>query len=144
MCPSADVLFAMDRKWWREYGPECTFAGERYSMVQEAWPGVMTTPVKDASGGNSGGGAMLLAKWFGAKRIILLGYDCKVGTDGRRHWHGAHTQRREKLTDAGSLDKWPRQFAKIARRFDGIEVLNASRDTDLDVWPRVTLEEALC
>lgn len=133
----------MDRKWWQEYGPECDFAGERYSMVEGVGPDVRTMPFSDATGGNSGGGAMLLAKWFGARRIILLGYDCKAGQDGKRHWHGAHTTRRAKLSDAGSMDKFPRQFAKIARRFDGIEVLNASRDTALDIWPRVTLEEAL-
>jgi hypothetical protein len=137
-------MFAMDSKWWREYGPECTFKGERYSMVAEAWPDVQPMPEYITDIGNSGIGAMLLAKHFGARRIVLMGYDCKPAPDGKRHWHGSHTRRREKLTDAGSLDKWPAQFGRIARRFDSIDVVNASRDTALTVWPRVTLEDALC
>ncbi|WKT59112.1 hypothetical protein Q2E61_09245 [Microbulbifer thermotolerans] len=91
-------------------------------------------------GGNSGAGAIALADLFGARRVILLGYDCKTGRDGRRHWHGDHPSA---LKNAGSLPRWPDQFEKMARRMRHLEIINATRDTALTMWPRMDLEKAL-
>ena len=82
----------------------------------------------------------MLARYYGAHKIILLGYDCDTGKDGIRHWHGKH---RDGLKDAESLPKFASQFARAKRYIFPIEVVNASRHTLLDVWPRVKLEDAL-
>lgn len=128
----------MDRKWWAEYGKEVEFTGERWAAA-DGFEGVRMLP-GGASGGNSGSGAILLAKHYGAKRVILIGYDCKVGANGIRHWHGKH---RGRLTDAGSLDKFPVQLQRIVPMLGDMEVVNATRDTALTVWPLVKFEQAL-
>jgi len=138
MAPWADALYAGDVEWWRRYLDEVarTFDGRNYTV----------SPVKGPErlvlyhGGNSGIGAISLAQRFGARRIVLLGYDCKYGVDGKRHWHGDHPPG---LGNAVSVTKWPEQFREAAQRWRGIEIVNASRDTALTVWPRAPLEEAL-
>jgi len=77
----------MDRVWWDKYRNDVAhvFYGRRISPNKSV-PG--TDFIDFFKGGNSGAGAMSLAKYFGATRIILLGYDCKYADCGKRHWHG--------------------------------------------------------
>lgn len=90
-------------------------------------------------GNNSGAGAIGLGHHFGAQRIILLGYDCQY-KGGKRHWHGDHPKG---LGNAGKVDKWGAQFQKMADSVRDIEVVNATRETALTCFPKVTLEDAL-
>lgn len=138
IAPWADVLYAMDRAWWREYQDEAAevFTGRFWSPLPNL-PGVKKAPTKHTR--NSGAGAIALAAHLGAQRIIMLGYDCQR-TNGMAHWHGNHPKG---LGNAGSLPKWPAQFAKLADELDGTDVVNASRETALTIFPRVALEEAL-
>ncbi len=71
--------------------------------------------------------------------MILLGYDCQL-TGGRAHWHVDHPGG---LGNAGSVAKWPAQFAELAARLSGADVVNASRQTGLEVFPRSDLADAL-
>lgn len=125
----------MDRKWWKVMQP--VFHGECLTAASNV-PGA----AKSASpkGGNSGAGAMLLARHRDASRIILLGYDCQVGEGGKRHWHGDH---RQGLGNAMSLPKFYGQFQEAAAMLADVEVINASRATALDLWPRRDLAEVL-
>ena len=128
----------MDKAWWRKYAKELKgFAGERITSSNNC-PGAVTK--KFSQGKNSGAGAMSLAECLGARKIILLGYDCKV-SGGKRHWHGDHPKG---LGNALSLPKWPQQFADMAVQLGHVNIINASRDTALNLWPRVPLEQALC
>lgn len=139
LCPWADVLYAMDRKWWTVMRSEAKgFRGQKYSSVGNI-PGVKMTPA-EPKGGNSGAGAIQLAKSLGAERVILLGYDCKEGADGLRHWHGKH---RHGLKDAESLPKFVSQFERMARNVSRLDIVNCTRDTALHVWPLGNLEDHL-
>lgn len=140
MAPWADVLYAMDSAWWRRYrrDVEEQFRGERLTVARGRAPGA--TRVDIPRGGNSGAGAISLAYHRGARRLILLGYDCQY-TGGKRHWHGDHPVG---LGNCVSLPHFPGQFEEINRHLRGCEVINASRETALTLWPRVDLEEALC
>lgn len=130
----------MDRKWWNAYLPE----------IREVFKGRKSTPlngVREAQhivhdkGKNSGYGALTLAIFRGAKRVVLVGYDAQH-TGGRSHWHGDHPQ---PLGSAGSVHRWPIDFERAQRQYAGrVEILNASRATALTCFPRVTLERALC
>jgi len=129
----------MDRAWWKTYlnDVRLKFRGERLSSARSI-NGVET--VRFYQGGNSGAGAMSLAEHFGARRIILLGYDCGYAGDGKRHWHGDHP---EGLGNAVSMPKWAAQFADMAGHLGNCEIINASRRTALTLWPRQDLETAL-
>lgn len=77
MAPWADALFAMDAKWWEKHLKEVrlTFTGALYSNNDFSKSGIIVAPVKGF--GNSGAGAIAMAAKAGAKRVIMLGYDCQ-------------------------------------------------------------------
>tara|TARA_R100000655_G_scaffold87091_1_gene127233 strand:+ start:3360 stop:3788 length:429 start_codon:yes stop_codon:yes gene_type:complete len=125
----------MDRTWWKHYLPQVkkTFHGERYSCAVNLRD---VTTAKSSVHKNSGAGAIALADYWGAQRIILIGYDGQK-TGGKAHWHGDHPVG---LGNAGSIEKWPMHFRKLALK---AQVINCTRETILDCFPRVPLETAL-
>lgn len=148
LCPWAEVLFAFDAKWWKHHLPEVksTFRGACISWspaakalgipslhAERAW----YTPFH-----NSGASAASLAVVGGADRVILLGYDCKAGPHGQKHWHTDHPAG---LGNALSMPKWPIHFKGVARyaAARSVPVLNASRETALTFFPRVVLADVL-
>lgn len=88
---------------------------------------------------NSGAAAIMLAAWWCARRIILLGYDCQH-TGARRHWHADHPQG---LGNADGVDLWPGQFRAVLPHLYGAHVVNASRATALTLFDRASLAAAL-
>ena len=125
LCPWSDALYAMDNEWWRVYGEEVrrTFEGATYSR----YGNYGTKPVLQ-HGRNSGAGALLLAAQLGAKRILMLGYDCK----GNKHWHANH---KKPLGNCESQLRWPEYFRKAKDLLAGVEVINCTEGTALDVFP---------
>lgn len=91
---------------------------------------------------NSGAGAVALAARWGARRIVLVGFDCQH-TGGQRHWHGDHPPGTAGNAAPKTVLKWPQQFRELKPRLRGIQVINATRETALDVFPRAELEQAL-
>jgi len=141
--PWADVLFAMDRRWWTHYLAEAkaTFHGELWTSAIKI-VGVNTAPsAKLGSLGNSGAGAILLARYFGAERVVLLGYDGRRGPKGEVHHHGDHPKR---LSNALSLPKWAGQFERMATRLNGMDVVNCSPETAIRVFRTAAMDEVLC
>lgn len=140
LAPWADALYAMDSAWWRKHGHEAQrqFRGDRLTIAKGLCPGA--TKIDIFRGGNSGAGAMSLANHRGARRIILLGYDCQY-TGGKKHWHGDHPKG---LGNCVSLLHFPRQFEQMAGHLKHCEIINSSRETALTFWPRMDLEQALC
>lgn len=98
------------------------------------------TRVSDAKPhGTSGGGAITTAIAGGAKRVILLGYDCQH-TNGKAHWHGNHPTQ---LGNAQNIEMWQEGFSKIAFLHSDIQIINASRQTALKCFERKKLEDVL-
>lgn len=135
--PWADALYAIDKPWWKLYGDRVAaeFTGERYSCA--AHHGARRGGFKNFA--NSGAAAVSLALAFGAARVVLLGYDLQR-TGGKVHSHGDHPRG---LGNAGSMPKWPGLFDQLARHARGRDVINATRETALRCFPRMTLEDAL-
>lgn len=131
----------MDYVWWQKHIEEIrlVFAGERFS-TQQMPPEFRVTHCKFTSFGNSGAGALHAAIKAGAKKIIMLGFDCKHGPEGQRHWHGNHPRG---LGNADVVGKWPKQFAHIHAVNHGCEIVNSSRETALLEFPLIALEQAL-
>ena len=140
----ADALFFHDFKWWKKYSHDVVakFPGDKVTLssVNSTFVTVMRPPAFN-SYGNSGAGAISLAVLAGARRVITLGLDCQY-TSGKRHHFGDHPPG---LGNAKSMNKWPSGFKRVAghAKNKGVEVINASRDTALTCFPRVSLEEAL-
>lgn len=94
-------------------------------------------------GGNSGCGAINLALLMGARRVFLLGFDCKLGQAKEMNWH----DRRIEPSNPDVFPKFMEGFQAIARDlprvFPKAEVLNATPETNLTVFPSVNLDTFL-
>lgn len=144
-CLWADALFAFDPSWWRAYLPEIreTFRGRLFSQTLSPMRGVTCTRAVALwrPWPNSGACAVSLAIASGAARVVMLGFDC--GFDGKRkHHHGDHPA---PLPNCDSMPRWPRQFERLARYAEAraVPVLNATRTTALEHFPRADLSDAL-
>jgi len=93
------------------------------------------------AGGNSGFQAIHLAALFGAKKIVLIGFDM-MRTDGKFHWHGKHEGR---LPNGTGFPGWIKSMGYLAKDLQamGVEVINCTRRTALRCFPRMELEDAL-
>lgn len=93
-------------------------------------------------GGNSGYQAMNLAYLFGAKKIVMLGFDMKL-KNGKQHYFGQHPYHRAGQGPNEALFKaWTKNFIDMARdlKAEGVEVVNASRESAIDCFHRGFIE----
>lgn len=137
--PWADALYGHDLKWWKHYDARIreTFKGDCVTGGCK-WNGAELHPVPLYQ--NGGCGAISLAIHRGARRVILLAYDAQK-TGGQVHHHGNHPKG---LGNAGSMSTWPKLFRKLAMTLGKrAEIVNASRETALDMFPRIDLETAI-
>lgn len=106
--------------------------------------GLELDPKGVAHGHNSGYQAINLAYHFGAKRIVLLGYDMKLSKDGRTHWHDNSTISPETFRMELEKSFLPHfKTMKAALKKAGVEVINATPDSALDAFPRLSGPDAL-
>lgn len=101
-------------------------------------PGLSDSPRRIHQGGNSGYQALGLAHAWGAERVVLLGYDMQR-TGGQSHWHGDHKGGLPNLGPA--LAAWPGRFDAVQRQWP--HVINATRQTAITAFPRMSLAAAL-
>lgn len=128
----------MDRGWWQQYIDE----------VRTIFRGMLLTSAAHCYGAqrvdceryrNSGAGAIVSALRFGARKVLLLGYDCQK-TEGAAHWHADHPTG---LGNADSIDKWPAIFERVVKDFPRANIINCSRKTALTCFPNSALESEL-
>ena len=89
-------------------------------------------------GTNSGYGALALALKLGPpRRIYLLGYDMHPASDGRHNYHDRYLN--PKRNSQVFADKFLKVFPAItaAAKSLGVEILNATPGSALDVFPIV-------
>lgn len=153
----ADVHYSSDDDWWRAHLDEMRegCAGEFWTghpTYDSLWvqrcpydktmTGISNIPGVLSWGGNSGFCALGLAHQFGARRIILLGYDQQWrGAQG--HWHDRHPQGMQ--NNRPGFHRWRAWFDQAAEDFHafGVEVVNCSRETSLHCFKRAALREVL-
>jgi len=153
LAPFAAALMASDGAWWIHKKP--AFAGLRYSLDPSAsrvkgvivlkntgTDGIEQDPAGLRTGRNSGAAAVNLAVHFGAKRIILIGYDMGHQSSKRSHFFGNH---KFPLRDGSPFPVFIEAFKRQVNPLKqlGIEVVNCSRQTALTCFPRLPLEDAL-
>lgn len=151
-------LYGCDIKWWRKHYEMARHVPNKYILEQDLnkmafaddvvqllhggddglsheWPKLKT-------GKNGGYQAINLTYLLEYNRHILLGYDMQE-IDGKVHWHGLH----EGLNNPSEqqFKEWRGHFDQLAQELKAVdvEVLNATRQTALECFPRVRLEDAL-
>lgn len=154
--PDADILYAGDQSWWRLYGDavDARFKGEiwtgdrwtaarrGYQHIQVyAHPGLARAPNVVHSGGNSGYVMLGLAYHFGAKHIILCGFDMQ-DTGGMSHWHGDHPL---PLTQGRNYEAWISAMNELALELavEGVHVINCTTTTALSCFEQGELAACL-
>jgi uncharacterized Rossmann fold enzyme len=131
------ALRAHGAELWTQSYEAAPRHGLRY-IENVALPGLGRTRLH--SGGNSGHQAINLAYLFGAARIVLLGFDMQQRDPALSHYFGEHPYHKRPLTR--NFEAWRRNLALLGAdlQAEGVEVLNATRDTALQCFPRVPLE----
>lgn len=93
--------------------------------------------------GNTGLAAIWLAAALGAKRAVLLGYDCKLGPNGKSNWHPNNLTRNTANTYVYFRTAFRAAAVRLQESYPEFQVLNAGPDSALTHWPSVKLEELL-
>lgn len=143
----ADVLFGMDDKWWAQYIDEVRKDFSKVALLVTTTTNSWKYGIKQLTHGagpfdtfgNSGTGAIAMAIREGARKIVLLGYDC-CETNGKKHWHGDHPKQ---LGNAGSMARWPKQFTRLRNAYPDADIVNCSANTALMMFPRAQLGDVL-
>jgi len=160
--PFADVLYACDAEWWAVHGGCPDFRGERWSshdtrnndkleaarkyglrIVKGRYGDTFSTdPSVIHYGGNSGFQGVNLAILFGARRIVLVGFDMRTPPTGQpRHFFGDHPAG---LKNGVRYEHFIPAFKHAATQLpEGIEIVNATPGSALTCFPMAPLEEAL-
>lgn len=155
LAPWADALYSCGSdqgQWWQRNGDRfASFNGLRYTLDPKAsqWAtvlrtagfiGLETSPDGLMTGKNSGYQAINLAVHLGASKVVLLGYDMAPAKDGTDHFFGQHWHGRPPAYAA-----FRELFATLVEPLQqlGIAVVNASRETVLTDFQRLSIEEAL-
>lgn len=164
--PWLDALYACDLQWWKAYQHDGAH-GQGWRAWRAQHPGAETV-TQDAqahkqfgldtrirgsardglglheitTGSNGGHAAASLAFLWGARRILLLGYDLKAGPNGERHWHADHPS---PCIQQQNFSNWIHRWQSTARDLKklGIAVWNVTPGSALDCFERKPLGEAL-
>jgi hypothetical protein len=169
MAPWADVLYAYHAQWWNYHSGVSGFDGHKWTSVpfEDDFKLSGDVPLQEAAicrwgldwirgkmaagmsfdeglihfGGNGGFQALNLAVLFGAKKIILLGYDMQE-SDGKSHWHEDHPATiRRNMTFGLWRDKLGEAASGLLDR--GISVINCTRRSALNCFPRAILQDVI-
>ena len=153
LVPFADVLYACDARWWTHHRGVPSFMGDKWSSHGPGANDKRLTAVRyDLSliagaerpgfsqerelihyGYNSGFQAVNLALHMCTRpaRITLVGFDMRVGADGRRHFFGNHPWE----TGQG-FTRFIEAFDEAARRLPAdVTIVNATPGSALTCFP---------
>ena len=152
------MLYGCDGHWWKindgvpEFGglklSQDTDACTRYRdlhhvrLDREQDKLLVEHPGLIGGGGNSGFQALNLAVQFGARRIVLVGFDMRV--DRGAHWHGNHAKGLNNPREHNMM-KWRKVLNGAAGTLAdlGVTVINASPVSTLTAFPFASLQEVM-
>lgn len=154
-CWFADWHHACDWSWWVEHIQNVhTFPGIKTTLaedVPEPWvtgylhntgsDGFDPDPTCCRTGANSVYQGMHIALHAGVKKIVLVGVDMKNSADGEAHWFGDHRDGRRANFAGEIIPKFAGLLPAIKER--GVEVINASPGSALEIFPHMDLAAAL-
>lgn len=166
IAPWANVLYSIDEHWWNHWIDDVRekFTGScwsgywnrgknhevkdnldtnlairkyglnaAYSIATAAFQSDLMTI---AQGSNSGLQGVNLVYHFGAKLILLLGYDLDF-KGSQVHWFGNHPKG---FANMANIKMYAENFTKLNMP---VPVINCSRRTVLECFPRMPIDQAL-
>jgi hypothetical protein len=155
--PWADALYGIDTGWWIANRGAPDFAGLKFSPSPTACrlfnlrqvklkaraeiltkeTGVIGAGLR-TGGGHSGFQAINLSVQFGAKRILLVGFDM-VGGRRLAHEQGVAKQMSSRVAE------WRKDMDAAAPQFErlGVEVINCSSVSALTAYRKARLEDVM-
>lgn len=110
-----------------------------YLQKEQRSYGISTNPSKVCWNRNSGSAAISVAVHAGCKRIVLVGFDMKL-IQGVGHWHNLYNGKTTMPFDRHLVG-----FSTIAKDAErlGIEIINLSKESKIDCFPKMSLKEFL-
>src|SRR5262245_21708774 len=160
LTPWADALYGCDGRWWLwragvpkfkglKLSADALACGEYKDVHRIFIPDVKSNELiidrlgHVGAGGNSGFQALNLAVQFGARRILLVGYDMRI--DLGEHWHPRHYPPLSNPHPNDNLPRWRKAIDGAAWRLEalGIALINCSPVSLLKAYPKMTIREAL-
>jgi hypothetical protein len=92
---------------------------------------------------SSGSSAINLAVHFGAKKIVLLGFDMRPSDRGEDNWHDLHKVKSPYTPYSEFLKAFP--YIKKDARNLGVEIINSTMCSLIseDIFPKISLEEVV-
>jgi hypothetical protein len=160
LAPWADVLYGLDMGWWianhgarkfeglkvspsptacRAHGlKQVTLKARAEFLMEEV--GTIGCGLK-TGGGHSGFQAINLAIQFGARRIVLVGFDMTLSNGA--HWNSDY--RGVGKPDKGRVESWRLALEDCSPQLVslGVDVINASERSALRSFRKMSLAEAL-
>lgn len=153
LAPWAQWMYACDGRWWDAWHAETKagFTGERWTQDEKAAKRYGLRYIESKAriglgadcihqGRNSGYQAINLAYLWGFRWVYLLGYDMSA-PQGKTHFFGSHSK--GNLLDAPSYEQYRDAFDQMRPQDYGLTVINCSRHTALESFPRESLEAVL-
>ncbi len=157
LCPWADAMFGTDARFWAWHKGVPSFTGPKWSLEHSQWGpyrakypdiqrlrntgpgGIEHEPTGLKNGRNSGFAAVNLAIHYGAKRILLLGYNMQP-IKGVGHFFGEHPNKQR-----SPYDQFRRRFESLKKPLAklGVSVINCTEGSALMAFPKQDLREAL-
>lgn len=159
IAPFADVVYGCDAAWWRSVRGLPDFNGLKLAYDQNVCsefglqrvqiPNIHSNDLllgevgKVGAAGNSGFQALNLAVQFGAKRILLVGFEASVRSGdhwyGRNNWNGANNP------DELLTERWRKALDGAAGVLSnlGIDVINAAPYSQAMRFKKMTIADAL-
>lgn len=149
--PHSGYCYAYDDKWWVTYGDEvkklgcemlsCSIKSHIFGITKVPKTSAKEFDGQSAIGTSSGQHAICCAIMMGAKKVILLGFDCQH-TDGKRHHHEDHPKG---FGNADRPERWIKEHQALASGAEklGVRIINCTRQTALKCYEQKPLSEAL-
>lgn len=151
LCPWTSAIYGCDGAWWRKNDGVKSFGGLKVTQEAEAsrqfdlalvklvrgFDAFRSDGVSIGDGGNGGFQALNLAINWGAKRILLVGYDMSLANG--EHWHGRHPQGLNNPKEH-NIRRW------LSARWstpEGVEIINCNPNSALNAYPKMTFEGAI-
>lgn len=154
--PWAWAMYGADYQWWEKNADKVReFAGRKFAIdegaahrhnlevlpcedIQCPLPGLSTNPKVLRHGYSGGFQGMQIARAFGAKKILLLGFD--YGATGQSH--GVAATISDTWSDFNLMIQSFKQAVPLLNG-EGIRVINCTRATSLNCFECMSVEDAL-